>query len=659
MKPVPILAAVLVLAAVTHSSDRQSQPLDLNTLEYGKPVDLGPPMKAVAITDGGYGHLPDGTPIVAMVTKGAPGVLFVYNARTREKVFQSAFPGTDDNSSATEIARDGTVYVGGSGGNLYALRPGAQKMERLGELDQVMLAVREAPDGRIFVGTFPGGRLGVWDPSTRKMTDLGQVVAGEQYARSLAFHGETLYIGVGTRPHLIRYNTRTQSKQEIALPASLTEGGTTVTGLSVAGNRLFGMAGKSNVFVLDLATHQLVTTIPDGLADASAASPERNGKTYFARKDNKLYEYDLATDRYRLAEGFRSTSYTRDFGWLDVGDPSPSLVTVSWSGGMWAYNPDRKTYTGWDLEVEGQGVGVQAMEKGPDGALYTSGYPGGVGGRYDIRTKTLTNFNLGQAEGIGFLDDTAWFGIYPGARIFSMDLKALPLKANQAFDIEEAQDRPFAVATGGGKVYFGTVATYGALGGAITVYDPQTKQHTTTRNVIPEQSVIRLIYRDGLLYGSTTVWGGLGIEPTETAARVFVWDPKTGKVLRSATPKHPAFDTTPKAINGLEFGPDGKLWGAWQGTLFRMDPKSLKVESAVVLKPSTWKVSHSWEPIALRWSKDGLLYTTLASQLTVFDPKSMKHRVLAQAGRMEIGEDNALYYSWSTRLYRMALPESR
>ncbi len=109
------------------------------------------------------------------------------------------------------------------------------------------------------------------------MEDKGSVVAGEQYARSIAFSGKDAYIGVGTRPRLIRWNPATDSRTEIELPPELRTEGTIIRGLTVAGNRLFGFGADSLIFVLDTGTDKVIKTIPDGLADGAIASPERDG----------------------------------------------------------------------------------------------------------------------------------------------------------------------------------------------------------------------------------------------------------------------------------------------------------------------------------------------------------------------------------------------
>src|SRR5690606_12272856 len=117
---------------------------------------------------------------------------------------------------------------------------------------------------------------------------------------------------------------------------------------------------------------------------------------------------------------------------------------------------------------------------------------------------------------------------------------------------------------------------------------------------------------EGLLYGSTTVWGGLDAAPTEAAAKVFIWDVKEEKVIKEVTPEIPQSNgTTVRAIGGLSFGPDGLLWGAAWGTLFAMNPDTLEIVKQKEFHSTSWQYSHYWVPAKLRWGQDGFLYTTL------------------------------------------------
>src|SRR5690606_13339481 len=135
--------------------------------------------------------------------------------------------------------------------------------------------------------------------------------------------------------------------------------------------------------------------------------------------------------------------------------------------------------------------------------------------------------SFAQPEGIGFLNDQVYYGTYVSAIMYRFDpTKQVKLNENPelVYPFNNKQDRPFAIASGDNKLFVGTIPDYGYLGGSFAVYDEVKDVWTQYDNIVHQQSIISLAYKDGLVYGGTTVWGGLGIEPTETAAKIFVWD---------------------------------------------------------------------------------------------------------------------------------------
>lgn len=643
------LAVALMLAAVLPLRARGATPEEYRS----RVTELDAPIRTTVIYDGGFGWLKDGTPVAAFVLKGSPGILHVVDVRTRAVLFREPLPGTDDGSWSVTVARDGTVYAGGTAGNLYRRREGGH-VELLGGKKGALYGPVEAPNGDMYLGHWPSGHLLVWRKAAQRLDDLGAPAPGEAYVRSLAVAGNRVYCGVGAHPRLVRYDIPTGKFTEVPLPAALVmPDAHMVVGLTTVAGRLFGAVGD-NIFVLDLKTEKVIQTVPNAGGDSSIASPEYKGKTYLGVR-NGLVEYDLATNTWKPLPYKTPTPGKRDYMWVPMRYGIPHLVSITWSGGLWAFSPDRKTYDSWTMPLEGQPISVQAMERGPDGNLYMSGYPGGTGARWNVAEGKSESFPLGQAEGMGHVGNTMYFGIYPGASVTALDTTK-PLAAAKVLDIGEEQDRPFGWATDGTTLFIGTVSTYGKLGGALTAYTPATGAVQTYRNLIPNQSVIRLAYRNGLVYGSTTVWGGLGEEPTEKAARLFVWDTAKRALVRQAALESPVFNGPPKAINGLSFGPDGNLWVSWQGTLAVVNPETLKVERAKALRPSGWDITHSWENQDMVWGRDGTLYAMLDGKLCAVDPETLAVTPIQDGGQMAEGADGNIYFTYASRLYRLNVP---
>src|SRR5690606_35758769 len=222
------------------------------------------------------------------------------------------------------------------------------------------------------------------------------------------------------------------------------------------------------------------------------------------------------------------------------------------------------------------------------------------------------------------------------------------------FSVGHRQDRPFALTASDDRLFIGTVPGYGVLGGALSVLDRRTGEWEVFPDIIPNQSIIGLVWHNGKLYGSTSVFGGLGIDPTESAAKLFVWDPETKKILREWTPEIPGLDFASKALGGLSFGPDGKFWVAADGAILVLNPETLEIERSRLIHPIRRDLTHYWRPVHLRWASNGKLFTTLGRQLTVIDPETLESEVWDSSSLMTL-HDGFVYYAKGSKLFRRTI----
>ena len=72
-------------------------------------------------------------------------------------------------------------------------------------------AVIDAPDGKIFAGTYPNCHLVSYDPATQEMRDYGQLDEAEHYVSYLATDDTGwIYAGIGTaRQNVVAFNPQT------------------------------------------------------------------------------------------------------------------------------------------------------------------------------------------------------------------------------------------------------------------------------------------------------------------------------------------------------------------------------------------------------------------------------------------------------------------
>lgn len=65
------------------------------------------------------------------------------------------------------------------------------------------------------------------------------------------------------------------------------------------------------------------------------------------------------------------------------------------------------------------------------------------------------------------------------------------------------------------------------------------------RDIVKDQSIFGLAYHDGKIYGGTSLVGGLGISPTETQAKLFVFDVAKREKIAEFTPMIPGLEGPP------------------------------------------------------------------------------------------------------------------
>ena len=625
---------------------------------YSAPENLGAPITSVAALDTAYGT-ENGRPVMYTTTNGSPSRFQVVDLSSNTLLRSLPLPDTSSSWSHT-VDASGRVVVASSG-KLFRYTPGATEIEDLGAVPGAvaLYGVSSDAEDNLYVGTYPDARVVRLDAATGEFRDYGTVKEGQEYVRSMTYHEGTVYAGTGSTGSLWAIDAATGEKNEIPFPARPEYDPSAmpqIYGMNMVGDLLFVhvLGSTSLLMAYDTATGQWSDTVVPGYRGLYT-SPERDGQTWFVA-NGRVQAFDLTTHQV-IDTGIAFGTYLRHSAWVDVSAENPdlpglSLVTIQYGGAVTYMNPATTRLVVRPAVVEGQPVALQSLGTGPDGAIYSSGYMGTAGARYLPGTGRTENFPLGQAEGMTVRDDSMVFGLYPGATVRELDTTA-PLGSSnprQVHDIGENQDRPFAMTAGDGYTFLGTVADYGHLDGALTIHDGES--WTTYPGIVDDQSVIGLAYSDGVVYGSTSIWGGLGSQPTQTEAHVFAVDVATGEKTVDVVPDLPG-DMPAKAIGSLSFGPDGLLWGAAYGTIFAMDPATLEVVKSREIVPTDWGFSHLWRPTYLEWAH-GQLYTTLGYSLIVVDPVSLRSETLVEdAPLLAVGEDGHLYYSAGTNLMRI------
>ncbi|GGF96110.1 S-layer homology domain-containing protein [Paenibacillus abyssi] len=650
----------------------------------GTPVSLGEPVKVPLAQGGLIGTTPSGDREVYVVANGSPGVFHVNDAETGVLKFKEVLERGDDTVWAMAIDAAGDVYFASESSRiLYRYVPAEKKLHRIASIpsgDTKVWDLAATPEGKIYGGTWPGAEVFEYDTLTGAFRNYGRVHPVEQYVRGITATDTHIYAAIGSTKHLIRIDRVTGAKEELLIkgdPKYLehTSGQSGFySDVWIYGDRLFLQSGASIILVVDRSTLQIINSfsVNDQISPPSPVQPDL---IYFKSED-ELHTYNLASNEVVKVEGIPrlpDTPRMKSLQWLTLSQGEEAgqtvLAAVSQYSEYFIYNPQLNTLRFVPLEIESQAVSIQSLEISPDNKLYIGGYQRGLAIVDADTGQTGKSFGIfRQAEGIGFKGNVAYFGTYTGAEIYRYNPErpdnfgTSPLN-NPGFiyKMPDQQDRPFVVESSGSHVFVGSAPGYGLLGGSLAIYDEARDHWESHRNVVQDQSIIGLAYRNGLLYGGTSVWGGQGGSPSQSEAKLFIWDVEKGELIDSFTPEIPGIDQSPKMIGSLSFSPhDGLLWGAVDGTIFAMDPVTKQVVKSKVILPSTYS-SSKWRPHYLRWGNDGLLYTTLSRKLVVINPETLQHKVFNDLGNvslMVIARDGSIYYGQDSKLYRIPLVKS-
>jgi hypothetical protein len=263
--------------------------------------------------------------------------------------------------------------------------------------------------------------------------------------------------------------------------------------------------------------------------------------------------------------------------------------------------------------------------------------------------------------------DRLYVGVYPESRLYAYDptkpWNSLEYSPNpvpspvanpeRLLDLKaEVQIRPRGLTSAGTYVAVGTMPDLGLLGGYLVVYDPATGQVVTKeRNVVTDQSIVALAYRNGVLYGSTSIYGGQSATPpTQAEAKVFAWSVAEKRKLWELVPA-----PGKPAIPALTFDDSGRLWGTASSEVFAIDVAAQRVTSRFSYGTGATTIGDlDWNPA------DRMLYGAPAGQdFSRIDPATGRRTVIrtGPATHVDVHPNGDVYPSSGTGLFRYDLPD--
>ncbi len=592
--------------------------------------------------------LQHGKMMLYTVASGVPCIFNAYNITDRRLEMTAPLPGTQ-NCWSIGSDHHGNVYIAPQDtAKLFRYSPITKQVEDLGSIFDEKAAYHVSFDeaDRVYMGTAPGGKLVRYDGNG--FYDYGAAYPGHQYIRSQVYYNGFVYAGtLAEEAKLIRIDVQTGERTEIPNPP--------FPGKAEKIQSYYSMTLVEHYIFIYTCTEQnkwlFIYDADQGVYLEQCAKNFRglftsgllHGKVYFDVED-VICSFDLQTGNIEKTKFTFDNENCRGFGVL--GDELLLLNHKTMRLHRMNMKTGEQNYE--EVCLKEAPLPLQTMEMSPQGKLVMSAYMGCKGSIYDPVTKQNQTFPFGQAEGIMPLEDRIFFGVYPGGRIYELsDGETLPRLIKV---LGEEQDRPFQMQYADGKLWIGTIPDYSKYGGAISVYDLKTGSWEVHRNIVKDQSIIGLAYKDGMVYGSTTVWGGLGKQPKEKAAKVFRWNFQTKETELETELCFPEISKPIDKIGNVVFGRDGLLWGTAENIVFGLRPEDLSVQKYVQLdRPLCRKTN--WRPRYLRWRKDGRLYVNVNGITAVNIDTMETEQILSRHTELFVLDDHdRIYFEDSTKL---------
>ncbi len=636
--------------------------------EYGSFTNLGVPLTKVDAYASAFAPKPGGGYTLYAGVYGVPAQLIVVDVETEsvERIIPLA---NTIIVNVIRVAPNGDIYIGTGGhGLLYKYSPPSGELTCLGRVDGQNMVYDMQIDaaGEIFLSTYPDCGVYKFSEASGFATLLKPAAHGEKYAYRLAMDHRNgwLFVGVGSHAHLIKYNYKNNVVAGDLLPAEYKM--ETIANLVdfTCGKVIARCTPGFQALVIDAAAGEVEYIIPR--LDWYALVPDEAAQKFYYQAGTVLHGYDLKKRQHMSLGVDIAGNMVRGAELLRLNEAGFSgicLVALLQDGRILKYH-----LAGGQSRISArvlpeQPVRIKSMKRGPDGNIYLATYLAkGLAVYNPLTGDMLTSKQLNQVEGMGCVGDCLYFGTYTGAGLYELDTTR-PYKwgtnPRRLFDLSEyGQDRPYAVlgVENERKLFIGTVSGYGKREGAFAVYDLAGKSLTVEKNIVYHQSIISLAYIDGLVYGGSTIWNGLGSEPTEEEAKLFIWDVKAARKVGEIVPA-----PGQNAITCLLAGPDNRLWGFAGGWLFVYDPAS----RAVIYKEckfgegSPYKGSR-WYDVSLTLGKDGMIYGVInsAGQLFRLDPQTKTVTTVYSGSLDWIAQDSTgdIYFAKDeVYLYKLSL----
>ncbi|MBI2441661.1 MAG: hypothetical protein HYV35_09845 [Lentisphaerae bacterium] len=428
--------------------------------------------------------------------------------------FRAQLPNANYPTTAIWSRRRRGLFIGAAyAGQLYRFDPRSETLEALGAINPQQATfpcqIDEAPDGTLYIGSYPACDLTRYAPGTGEFIRYGRMDETDQYFYPVCGADGTVAGRVGfTRPHVVAFDPQTGEHRAIGPVADANAREGFVELLKCADGLLY-IRSHAGIFRVQGLEARAVEVLPPPRPDfddsQTSTQPLPDGSTY------------RFLDR-----------HTAEFRQIEIIPPLS----------VWPLGANRRRMIYLDWESDGSGLFV--VRAGPDGKVYGSSYLPEHFFSFDPLTGALLNhgactINQGEAYSIGQLDGRLYIASYPNGYLsvhdpakpyrFGADRAANPRHLGR---MDDTACRPLTMVTGpAGKVWVGSIPDYGMWGGTLAWYDPKTGTFGSHRHLLPDCAPHTLAWLpelDRILVG-LTIDGGSGTQPRAARAGLVLWDP--------------------------------------------------------------------------------------------------------------------------------------
>lgn len=616
----------------------------------------------------------DGRDVIYFSVVGFPSSLVCYDVNER-KVLRCIKHKEKERLLAcwTHLkASDGKVYMAdfGSTASILCYDPETGVMENIAALEGEIAAYHLCEDGKgnIYTGTALGGKLFSLNTADRSLKCHGNIIPGEKYICSGAVIGDNYYGGTRSEnPVFFRYSLLDGETEIIPLPERVKGDANAVYYMTAVDKYIFAtIKGNSETYTVtcyNTEEKKWENVFEKGMG-GQHMSEAPDGITYFIGEDgafrgirlSDLKTVETGITYYCLKKGDDGYDYANGLmggGFYRLENqkkyPGYTYITSNYDNNSLVYvNLERKTVEFVKDDLPQDTVQIKALHNTPDGKIVMGGYMGTKGCLYNPEDGSIEEFFCRQTEGITTVGNKNYFGVYTRAAVWEFDSTkpfARDVNPREIFSVGYQQDRPFALCEADGNLVVGTIPDYYKLGGAFTIYNTATGEKTVYDSLIENQSITGLCYRDGIIYGSTGIWGGLSTKPVETKAKIFSFDLEKRELIRVNEPEFSFAETDVMHIGGMTVDSSGNIWAVTSGVVFRINPETLEVEETINIYGINWNTEKTtWKPFSIVES-NGFLYANPEDMLVRINLKTREVREYNErAFMLTANKDGNIYF---------------